>query len=327
MGIHHSLRRGLVFIAACIAGTGASACDFCLLSQGISPLETLNGAGIRITQRYSLNDRIYSGTDEVDNPGASERFWTTDFTAFYAVPQLPGLLLSANLPVRSSRMHGEAEVNDATGELEFADVAGSSGGVGDISLLARYTFFTHHTLDTTLMLAASAGVKLPTGSTDGRMSDGDEFLDAHVQAGTGSTDALLGLSANVVRQRIGLSANVLGSITGDGEFGDTDHTFGNWLNYDVTARYRVWPSTVAAGGNSAFLSLGVDGEWRGREEIDGVEDANSGGHTMYIAPGVQINFAEHWVAEVTYHKAIHHDLDGTQLGEDYKVFGSITYSF
>jgi hypothetical protein len=305
----------------------AGACDFCLLSQGISPLETLSGSGLRITQRYSLNDKLFTGTDEIDNPGASERFWTTDFSPFYGVSQLPGLLLSANIPVRSTRVKGEAVLNDVTGEVELEDIAGGDGGIGDISLLARYTFFTHHTLDTTFMLAATAGVKLPTGDTDARSADGDEFLDPHVQLGTGSTDALLGASANVVRARMGLSANVLAGITSEGEVGDQDHAFGDWFNYDVTARYRVWPGTIGAGGNSVFLSLGVNGELRGHETFDGVEDPDTGGHTVYIAPGVQINFAEHWVAEVSYHKAIDHDMNGTQLGENYKVFGSIIYSF
>jgi hypothetical protein len=33
------------------------------------------------------------------------------------------------------------------------------------------------------------------------------------------------------------------------------------------------------------------------------------------------------VAEVAYHHAFHHDLNGTQLGDRYKVFGSLTYLF
>ncbi|MFO1435205.1 MAG: hypothetical protein U1F34_02120 [Gammaproteobacteria bacterium] len=314
-------------LLACTLAPTAKACDFCLISQGISPLETLSGSGLRITQRYSLNDELFHGTDEINNPGASERFFTTDFSAFYGVEQIPGLLLTANLPVRSTRQWGEAKLNDATGDIDFENVSGSSGGIGDISLLARYTFFTQHTLDTSFLLAATVGVKLPTGGTDGRTTAGDEFLDAHVQAGTGSTDALLGLSANLAHARLGLSANMLSGITGEGEVGDTDHSFGDWLNYDVTGRYRVWPSEIGAGGNSVFLSLGMNGEWRGHETQDGAEVDDSGGHTVYIAPGLQINFAEHWVAEFSYQRAVYHDLNSVQLGENYKVFGSITYSF
>ena len=30
------------------------ACDFCMLSQGISPLDTIKGTGIKISERYTL---------------------------------------------------------------------------------------------------------------------------------------------------------------------------------------------------------------------------------------------------------------------------------
>jgi hypothetical protein len=35
----------------------------------------------------------------------------------------------------------------------------------------------------------------------------------------------------------------------------------------------------------------------------------------------------HWVLEGTYQYAVYHDLNETQLGEDYKVYGSVTYLF
>jgi hypothetical protein len=138
---------------------------------------------------------------------------------------------------------------------------------------------------------------------------------------------LIGASGNVARGRLGLAANVLGGITGEGEVGDVDHSFGDWLNYDVTGRYRVYPGAIGGQPSTVFLSLGVNGELRGRETEDGVEVGDSGGHTIYIAPGMQVNFAEHWVAEFSYQHAVYHDLNGVQLGEDYKVFGSIVYLF
>lgn len=54
---------------------------------------------------------------------------------------------------------------------------------------------------------------------------------------------------------------------------------------------------------------------------------DSGGHTAYVAPGLQVNYAQHWVAEFSYQHAVHDYLNSVQLGEDYKVFGSLTYPF
>jgi hypothetical protein len=321
-----TVRRRALALAVALAAPAAMACDFCLLSQGISPLETLNGSGVRVMQRYALNDSVYQGTDEIDNPGGQESFLTTDLTGFYSVRQVPGLLLTLNLPIRHTELDGHVHVHE-DGDVEVHDDTGSATGIGDMSLLARYTFLTHHTLDSTLLLAGTIGVKLPTGETDATVDGGDEFMDAHTQLGTGSTDLLLGVSANLARGRMGVAANLLGGITGEGETGDVDHSFGDWLNWDVTGRYRVWPSTVAAGSNSVFLSFGVNGELRGRETEEGIELDDSGGHTVYVAPGLQVNFAQHWVAEFSYQHAVHHDLNSVQLGEDYKVFGSITYLF
>ena len=110
------------------------ACDFCLMHQGISPLETLNGAGIRITQRYTLLDSVYQGTDEVSNPGAQEEFWTTDISGFYSVRE--GLLLMVNIPLRVTR--GDGDVSTAAdGSVDLENGTGGAEGLGDISLLAR----------------------------------------------------------------------------------------------------------------------------------------------------------------------------------------------
>ncbi|MGQ0657438.1 MAG: hypothetical protein ACT4NU_04975 [Chromatiales bacterium] len=290
-------------------------------------MQTQRGSGLRIAQRYALNDSVYDGSDEIDNPGAQERFWTTDLTGFYSVPHVAGLLLSSNIPIRVTEQNGHLHFHEEDREIELENDQGSAAGIGDVSLLARYTFLAHHTLDSTLLLAATTGVKLPTGDTDARTDAGDEFLDAHTQLGTGSTDLLAGASFNYALQRAAISGNALGGITGEGEVGDVDHRFGDWLNYDLTGRYRVYPETIGNVSTSVFLSFGVAGELRGKEKEGGETLADTGGHTVYLTPGVQVNFGEHWVAELSYHHAVYHDLNAVQLGEDLKVFGSITYLF
>ena len=299
------------------------ACDFCLMHQGISPLETLNGAGIRVTQRYTYLGAAYQGTTEFFNPGASEQFWTTDVSAFYSLTE--GLLVMGNIPLRVTQGNGEVATAPGGG-IDLDTDKGGDHGIGDMSLLARYTFFRHHTLDSTLFLALTAGVKLPTGSTDGRNDDGN-FLDAHIQPGTGSTDGLFGFGFNYAKGKYSLSGNILASIAGEGEFGNTSHQFGDAVNYDITGRYRIYPATIGQSSTQVFLSMGLAGETRQRELENNVKVFDSGGTTLYATPGLQINFAEHWVTEFTYQHAVYHNLFGTQLGEDYKLFGSLTYLF
>ena len=324
MSRQFSPARGALFVLTLFAGP-ASACDFCLMHQGISPLETLNGHGLRVTQHYTDVDAVYQGTDRRPDPGAEEQFWTTDITAFYSLPQLEGLLLQFNLPVRVTRGAGDVRTA-ADGSVDRDTAHGGDSGIGDVSLLARYTFLRRHTLASTLYLALSAGFKAPTGATDGR-DDAGAFMDAHTQVGTGSYDALVGLSGNYVRGRFGVAVSAFGSLTGAGEFGDTRHRFGDSLNYAVSGRYRLTPAVLGGSAMQLFAAAGISGEARRREHEEGARVTDSGGHTLYVTPGLQLNVNAHWVAEVSYHHAIYHRLNGTQLGENYKVFGSLTYLF
>lgn len=330
-------------IIALLAPLPARACDYCLLQQGLSPLESMQGAGVRVSQRYTLLDSVYQGDDGIPNPGAMEEFWTTDFSAFFS-PRA-GWLLLANLPLRVTRVdghlhmhddghdaqahdaHGDADHDDGHGaEFEVHDDRGGDTGIGDLSLLARYTALQRHTLVATTLVAVSAGVKLPTGATNGRADDG-EYLDAHTQLGTGSVDFLAGIAISHVVGRWSFAANALASFNGEGDAGDEDYEFGDALNYDVSARYRLLPATIGAGSTVVFASLGVAGELRGHEHAGGMRLGDSGGHVIYLVPALQVNAGPHWVFELSYREAMHHDLNATQLGESYKVFGSVNYLF
>jgi hypothetical protein len=282
-----------------------------------------NGAGLKIAQRYTRLDNVYEGSDKVDNPGVKEEYWATEVSGFYGFSDR--WLVLANLPLRKT--HGNGELAEGPGgEPEREDTTGGATGVGDLSVLGRYTVFRHHTLDTSTLVAGVLGLKFPTGSTS-QHSDQGEYLDSHLQLGTGSTDLLLGVSANRVQGRFSVSANLLASITGEGDTGHTKHRFGNSLNYDVTGKYRIAPTVPGASPNELFLSLGANGEYRKREKLDGDTVPDSGGHTIYLTPGIQYLAGTHWVFETTCQYAVYHDLNETQLGENYRLFASATYLF
>jgi len=252
-------RHALALLVSAAACTGVDACDYCLIGQGISPLQTRTGAGLRVARRYTLLDSIYEGDSEL----------------------------------------------------------------GNLSPLGRYTFHSRHTLDATTLLAGVFGIKLPTGSTS-RRDDQGEYLDSHLQPGTGSTDLLLGISADHALGRYAASANLLASIAGEGETGSESHRFGNSLNYDVTLKYRVTPVVSGGSSNSFLVSLGVNGEYRAKEELDGITLQDTGGHTVYLTPGLQYRMASHRIFEATYQQAVYHDLNEMQLGENHKLSGSAT---
>jgi hypothetical protein len=299
------------------------ACDFCLLSQGISPLDTMKGTGIKISERYTVLDQVYQGMSEKTNPGVKEEHWTTELTGFYGIT--PEFMVMAVVPYKKGKTSGELDTTTTPVGLDTAG-AGETSGTGDIALLSRYTFLKNEAPDTTTVMAGVFGIKFATGNTTAK-SDSGEYLDSHLQAGTGSTDYLLGLSASRSYQRFSLSANLLGTITTEGKFGQTRHTFGNALNYDGTGKYRIYPGAFEPTKPQLFIALGINGEVREREKIDGAVVPDSGGNTVYLSPGLQLVLAPHWVADLSYQHAVYHNLYGTQLGETYKVVSGVTYLF
>lgn len=316
----------LFFIAILFLGNRVEACDYCMLSQGISPLETIKGKGIRITERYTVLKSVYQRDDKLDIHGAKEKYWTTEFTGFYGITEK--LTLLAVVPVKKNIMEGHFHVHSDGSTGVHTDNKGDEFGLGDVAVLGRYTFLRKHSLDTTTNIAGLAGVKFPNGKTDGRREDNSSrYLDSHMQPGTGSTDFLLGLSMSHSVRRLTISTNLLGAITTEGEAGNEKHQFGNSLNYDLTARYRVYPDVISPSGQQLFFAFGINGEVRGKEEEEGVELANSGGHTVYLSPGVQVVMSPHWVFELSYSHPVYHKLNGIQLGEDYKISGGVTYLF
>ncbi|MBI5407718.1 MAG: transporter [Nitrospirae bacterium] len=295
------------------------ACEYCLLTQGLSPLQTSTGIGIRIDERYTVLNSMYQGTDKVDNPGNKETFLTTQFTGFYAIN--PDLAVLVVLPYVRKTMK---EWDEGMGMF----MEGKAIGLGDISLMGRYIFYKRHELASTTLFAGQVGIKLPTGATDKKDNMGG-IMDAHIQPGTGSTDLLLGLNLSHATGRFTLATNLLYFINGEGETGDAKHEFGDTLNYDVTGIYRIYPAMPP--GPTVSLALGIAGEWRGDETEDG---ANIGGkgHVVYLNTGILFIPDPQWIAELNYRPAIYHDLPvisggEEQMGEDYKTALSLTHLF
>jgi hypothetical protein len=312
-------------VLSAVSATYTRACDFCLLSQGLTPLETINGKGVRLVQRYALVDKVYRGGDEIANPGAEEEYWTTEVTGFY--PIMDGLLLIGTAPIRNNTLNGHLHAHEDGMVEVHEDMTGDASGMGDITLLLRYGLMDAHSQGPSFKktrVGLIAGVKLPTGETDKTMESGESF-DAHLQPGTGSTDVILGASCMHSMGRATLSANVLYSYAGEGEAGGVSHRFGNIVNYDIGGRLRVYPGLP--GRTQVFIGAGVVGEIRGREETDGAKDPDSGGHTVYLSPAIQVMYSPNWVFEVNYQDPVFHDLNGTQMAESFKASAGITYLF
>ncbi len=287
-------------------------CDFCIASQGISPLE-MGSSGIRYDLRYVVLDRrIHDGT-KLENPaGEYASHLTSQLTL--TLHALDHVALNVILPYVDRNQHTLADDGVTMN-------TNNNSGLGDLTLIGRYIAVSDHSLADNTMLSINAGVKLPTANTSKRDANGD-LLEPDFQLGTGAWTGIVGASLLLGYDEITFASNLTFALNGSGA---NNHRYGNNLNYDLTARYRLYPAESE--DFSIFGTLGVTGEWRGRETADGATDDNSGGDVTYIAPGFQIFFMPGLSLEASYHIAVVNALHGDQLGERFRIMSGIQYMF
>jgi hypothetical protein len=296
-----------------------SACDFCMCSQGISPLE-MGGSAIRYDVRYTELSHEYLNGERVPNATqTAETYLTNQMSLTYGIA--PGLWASLIVPYA----HKTESAVYPTSTLI------SNNGIGDVSLFARYNLIADHKFGDTRIFSVTGGIKFANGNTslmDDGARRGEQFADPDVQLGTGTTDFIAGLGYLIGFDDWSIGANALAGIRGFG-LGANGHVYGNNLNYDVTARYRIYETI---GENSAinptiFGALGIRGEWRGYELQDGQRIDDSGGDVMYVAPGMQIFFTPTISLDATVWLPFIHALNGDQVAETVKVLAGAQVVF
>ncbi|TAJ22560.1 MAG: transporter [Rugosibacter sp.] len=194
-------------------------------------------------------------------------------------------------------------------------------GVGDLTLLGRYTVYEYNALGRTFRIAPFLGVKAPTGDDNTR--DGLRRLPPPVQPGSGSWDALAGtvftyqtldfeidsqLSYKANREANGLQA-------------------GNVAEFDASLQYRLWPRSLG-NGVPAFVYgvLEANLVYSAKDRVGGADDPNSGGTTLFITPGLQY-VTKKWIVEAGVQVPAIQHLNGTTLKNNYVLSTGVRINF
>jgi Putative MetA-pathway of phenol degradation len=265
----------------------------------------------------------------------------------YAYGVTTDLTVSVRLPwIRRTGIR-EAEIEDPAEPPEIFD-RGDNSGIGDLTLLSQYRFYNDRTTRTEA--AVLLGVKAPTGVTDRRTNQG-ELFDAEFQPGSGSWDGLFGLAYTKRFGQWSFDANVLYMLVTNGTQ-DTD--LGDRFLYNAAISYRLtrgasdmvpmklgalpdpmWHGGPGhthshheepAQGPALDLVLELNGEWHAKEVESGVKDPNSGGNTLYLAPGLRFS-KDNWSSFVSVGFPIFNDLNGIQSEPDIRVVTGLSVSF
>jgi hypothetical protein len=212
--------------------------------------------------------------DQLLAPSLSLAYGVTDF-----------LTVGARLPHVSR--HGIREGHLDAGAAEIHE-HGNAKGVGDLTILAQYRLTRSAGSHDVALLG---GVKTPTGKADLATEDGEPFEVEH-QPGTGSWDPLLGAAWTMAHRSLAVDANVLMALATKGE---QETNLGTLITANLAVSRNLLKVEEHAHADGAEehqhprldLAAELNGEWRARQEIAGVEDEGSGGALLYLAPGLR----------------------------------------
>jgi hypothetical protein len=220
-------------------------------------------------------------------------------TAYGATPELT---LFAILPLLDKELRLETPAGRAT--------RGDSG-VGDVTLLGRYTAFQRDVGGATFRIAPFIGIETPTGEDDADDALGP--LPQPLQLGSGSWDPVAGVV--VTRQTLGWQAD--GGLSYQANTEANDFELGDEARLDLSYQWRVWPRELG-GGVPAFVYAVVESNlvWRDRDRSGGVEQGDSGGTTWFLAPGIQ-HVGKRFVLEAAVQVPVAQDLEGAALESDW----------
>ena len=235
------------------------------------------------------------------------------FTGAYAAT--PDLTLGLTLPVVQKRL--EFETSAGTKKI-------TSSGLGDLSLVGVYRFYRRDVPRSTTQFSIIGGVKAPTGSTS--QSDGDALLlpgnsrrrlPRPLQPGSGSWDGIVGIAGFQNLDRLSFYGSLQGKINSE----DDSFRFGHNLHYDFTVDY------VTREERNLFFVLEFNGISTGRNEMNGRTVRNSGGHTLFISPGIEYLPLPNMILESSVQIPIVQDLNGRQPEKRVSVLVGLRYLF
>lgn len=196
-------------------------------------------------------------------------------------------------------------------------------GLGDISVLGRYTVYQQDWAGSTFRVAPVLGITAPTGDDDDRDRFGE--LPRPLQVGDGAWDGFGGVVATYQTLAYQVDGELLYRENGR----DDGFAHGDETRFNTSLQYRVWPGSLqGVRGTPSFVYALLESNliYRERNEIDGGADENSGGTQWLLAPGVQY-VSRQWILEGTIQLPLAEDPNGNAIQDDFILRMGFRHNF
>ncbi|MGH7556721.1 MAG: transporter [Gemmatimonadota bacterium] len=188
--------------------------------------------------------------------------------------------------------------------LEF-----DTGGLGDVLVDTKWIFYSDNRPQASTRLGLQAGIKIPTGETDERLP-GSEVAPRPLQVGTGAWDVPVELVLTDTEGRWGFHGNVGWRFN----FEDDGFEAGDVFKYDAALGLRFLPWVYKSLRDQTLVAyLELNGEVAREDEIVGEENADSGGHLLFVSPDLQWIPTPWLLFEASVQIPVVQDLNGAQL--------------
>ena len=297
-------RAAVITSLALLLVTWANPADAQIFAKG-ARTEFITGFGFRTFVSFLEADRRHGRSAEDSEP-RERRVRATPLVVVYGLR--PALSVVAVLPFV------DKTIGTAAGDL------GGDGGLADAVFLAKWRFYKRDRGRGSLQFAVEGGVKAPTGRTDLSDADGDR-LPRPLQRGSGSWDQTADFIATYAppggRWVFGGDVGLTATTEAEG------FEFGNRASYDGLVKYRARQARYP--GRELFLLLELNGRWQGRAEASGQPVFDSGGHSIYLSPGVQFLWRPNLILEGGVQVPVRRAFNGSQLEPNYSVLLGLRY--
>jgi hypothetical protein len=197
----------------------------------------------------------------------------------------------------------------------------AASGLGDMSVFMRYTVVQWDRPGSTFRVAPFLGLKVPTG--DSTRLDAIGSLPPSVQPGSGAWDVFGGVTMTYQKSEFQTDAQL--SYRTKNESGGFDP--GDEFRLDGSLQYRLWPQQLGEGVPKFLYGvLETNVVYRDRDQVNGSNDTNSGGTTVYLSPGLQW-VTQRWIFEGVVQLPIAQNLHGEALENDYILRAGFRFNF
>jgi hypothetical protein len=226
----------------------------------------------------------------------------------------------------SSRVQVEVEVPVAQTSFDNGADSGSAGGLGNITLWAKYRFFRSVKTYGDRQASARFGLELPTGKKDAptlARENAPAFVRQQLTPISGGLSPHFDVSFSQAGGRFIFGGNAEGILRGE----RAGFRMGHEIRVSTDAEYVLLPRNYAVPGGELFVILETTFVHRRRGRLNSASVIGSNSTEYFLAPGLQYAAAPRFVVEGSYQFPLIRNTGPFVLRTDRNILLGIRYLF